>query len=328
MNRKLHNLGVGGSEVAAIFNADDLYHRSPFAVWWDKIGRYDYEWDYEDAPPDLRMLAGKLLEPAIVTALYPRITGRRSVYLDITSQHPSMPFMVFTPDGRCADERRGIESKLVGPQHARYYGYDQDGLPWTTLFQCRWYCAATEFPLWDVIALIGAEPRVITVERLDAAAERHMLEYVREWHARYIDGGEIPPLDTSDEAKLWLQKRFASYRAGDIPEADDKEAALLDQCAEARRERKWFETLVEEIEVCIKQAIGQREGLRWPNGRFTWRKTKDRQVVNWEAIAVGLMQAAFPDERERKQHVALHTNTKRGERRVHFTDYRDGEDDE
>jgi hypothetical protein len=67
----------------------------------------------------------------------------------------------------------------------------------------------------------------------------------------------------------------------------------------------------------LKDCIGEREGLRWADGKFTWRKTADKTVVNWESLATGLLND-IKDPEIRETLLGLHTTKVEGYRRIWF----------
>lgn len=142
---------------------------------------------------DIRMVVGKALEPGVLS-LYTYVTGRQVTYCDVTSVHPVRPWMAYTPDAICNDERRGVDAKVVFWDQRRKWGEKADEIPERVQLQAYWYMAALNYDVWDVCALVGeGEPRVYTIER-DPEAEKAMLDRTFEWYSRYLLGDEIPPL--------------------------------------------------------------------------------------------------------------------------------------
>ena len=100
----------------------------------------------------------------------------------------------------------------------------------------------------------------------------------------------------------------------------------MDEYADVRLLRQDAKEQCDKMENQIKLAIGNREGLEWPGGNFTWRKTKDGEKVNWESLARGLLNEK--DAELQKTLLGIHTEPKPGERRMRFVSYaRDVRDD-
>lgn len=307
--QNLHSMAIGGSEVAALFDADE--YKDQFGVWAGKKGGLKRS----QQPENIRMLVGKCLEEGVLK-LYTHITGRRLEYCDVTSQHPERPYMIYTPDALCVDERRGVDAKVVFWDQRRKWGLDADQIPLRVTFQAYWYMAAKDFDLWDICALVGeGEPRIYTVQR-DLEAERVMLARVEEWHSRYILGDERPPIGSSAEAGRWLQQAYPSHKTPDLRQATEEEILTLNHYVQVRLAQKTLNAEQDALEVQIKDAIQDREGLQWEDGIFTWRKTKDKDQTDWKSMALGLLHHHIKDEQARAEVLAQYTELKEGSRRI------------
>lgn len=306
---KIRRLGIGGSEVGALFGCDG--DRDAFSVWAEKKG------GLPSLPPTDRMLLGKALEPGVLQ-LYTHVTGREVDYCDKTFLHVERPYMVYTPDAFCKHDRRGVDAKVVAWDQRRKWGPTSDDIPQRIQLQCWWYMAATDYDVWDVAALLGdGMPRVYEVIR-DVEAERVMLARAEEFYLRYLVGDEVPEMGGTDCASLWLQQAFPHHKRPDLRLATDAEIALLDQYAQVRLEQKDLAEQRARLENQIKLAIAEREGLVWFGGKFTWRKCKDKAVTDWESMALGLMNQYVKDEATRATLMEMYTYTKSGSRRIWF----------
>jgi len=307
INPALRRDRITSTDVAPIFGVDP--YRDGFDVWTGKHGH---------APPIIptkRMLLGKDLEQGIVKA-YSRVTGRETQWCDETRVHPTETWMAGTPDA-FAGEGRGVDAKLIFWDQRRNWGADARDIPEHITLQAWWLMAVCECDVWDVAALVGEdEPRVYEIER-DREAERVVVAKCHEWHRRYVIGDEIPPITGSDAAAVWLQQAFPLHKRPDMRPATEEEIKFLEEYAYVRLEFKDRKRRREEMENVIKLAIGDQEGLEWPGGKFTWRKAKDAQITNWEAVARGLLHKYVP-EAEHQALIDLHTNPRAGTRRIWF----------
>jgi predicted phage-related endonuclease len=230
------------------------------------------------------------------------------------------PFMSYSPDAFCIAERRGVEIKFVNwDQRAGWGdGSTEDDIPMRVVMQTWWYMAGMDFDLWDVFALIGGVPRVWTIHR-DREAEKSMLERAEEWHARYILGDDRPAMAGTEEAIRWLQRAYPKHREDSIREATPEEVEMLDTYVTVRAMLYEAEHERKVLECEIKAAIGDDEGLRWPWGKFTWKKCKDSEKVNWQGMATGLLAEYVKDPDLRATLFGIYTKTKPGTRRIHVT---------
>jgi predicted phage-related endonuclease len=309
IDHNLRRLAIGGSDIAALFGADGF--KDAFSVWAGKKGGLELE------PQTPNMMVGKILEPAILR-LYEHIMEREVSYCDITYQHPIRPFQVYSPDGLVVGQRLGVEAKAVFWDKRADWGWETDEMPDRVLFQCWWYMSAMDYPQWDVVALLGEGlPRIYTVERLDARREETMLRRAEEWWLRYLVGDERPPLGNGDDAARWLQKTYPKQKA-DVREATAEEVELLEQYVLLRLAQRELVRDRNGLELAIKDAIREHEGLRWEGGRFTWRKAKDKEWTDWQSMAIALLHNFVKDEQERAVIEARYEHTKTGSRRIHI----------
>jgi predicted phage-related endonuclease len=313
---EIRRLGIGGSEIGAIFGVDS--NRDAFSVWAAKKG------GLPPSEPDERMRIGKALEPGVLE-LYEYVTGRSVKYCDQTSVHPERPWMVYTPDALCIAERRGVDAKVVAWDQRRLWGPTVDDIPERITLQCWWYMAALDYDVWDVAALVGdGLPRVYEIRR-DREGERVMLQRVEEFWRRFIVGDDMPPIGTSTHAGAWLQRAFPRHQSPDLRTATDEEMLLLGRYAAVRVTEKAAKDARAELENRIKLAIGDREGLVWPTGKFTWRKTKDKIVTDWKSMAKGLAQQYLADDEARATLTGIYTRPEEGQRRIYFKEALVGE---
>jgi len=314
IDHNIRRLGIGGSDVAAIFGADEF--KDAFAVWAEKKGGFKRE----PGPGDERMMIGKVLEPAILE-LYGRVTGRDIEYCDVTYQHPVRKFQVYTPDALVTGEKRGVDAKAVFWDQRNKWGSVDDAepnIPQRVLFQAWWYMSAMDYPKWDICALLGEGlPRIYTVDRLDVTAERRMLVVVEEWWRRYIVGDDRPDLGNSETAAKWLAQTYPEHKRPDMREATAEESALLERYVALRLIQRGMKAEQVGLENAIKDAIADREGLNWDGNAFTWRRSKDGEYLDVKALVALLLHRFVPDPDEQQRLKDDHTRTKPGTRRIH-----------
>ena len=312
MEPEIRRLGIGGSDVGALFNVDP--YRDAFSLWAEKKGGMQRA---QNNDGNIRQIVGKALEPGVLK-LYEWKTGREVLPCDVTQQHPVRPWMVYTPDALVVGEKRGVDAKVVFWDQRRKWGLTADDIPHHIQLQCWWYMACMDYDAWDVAALIGeGEPRIYSIDR-DEDAEKVLVTRVGEWYARYIAGDEMPPIDGSGDASRWLQQTFPDHARPDIVQASVAEIAWLEEYAAVRGEQKVLSERRDLLENRIKQSVANHEGLVWERGKFTWRKTKDSSSIDWEGMAQQLLTAYVPDTAARLTLIEEHTRQKPGHRRIHF----------
>lgn len=307
---ELTRIGIGGSEVAAILGFDE--RRDQFTVWAEKKGGLTRM----EATPRMRL--GKLFERGIAE-YYSELTSREIVWLDETQRHPVREWHVFTPDAVCANERRGLDCKLVGWDQRRHWGETVDEIPPRVRLQCLWYMAGMDYPLWDVVALLGMEePRIWTLER-DLEMEAAVIEQVERFYVDFILGDREPRIGGAAENARWLKERFPRALSP-LAAPNPEQAKLLEMYTCLRIEEKpikdHFKAARAELENAIKREIADGEGFVWADGKFTWRNTRDTERVDWEPLARVFMQGFTPEAQ--KLYIQEFTHTVPGQRRMYF----------
>jgi len=310
IDQAIRRLGIGGSEVAALVGCDP--ERDAMSLWIEKKG------GMPERPPSDRMLVGQKLERGVIE-LYAHVTGYEVEYVNQTFQHRAWPFVIYSPDALCRNMRRGVDAKVVSRDQRAKWGEPPYGVPLDKQTQGQWYCMAMDYDAWDFAVYMGdGMPRVYVVERDDEVC-RILLARAEEFYQRYLIGDEEPPMGGSALAAAWLQYKYPEHKRPDMREATPAEAALLTDYAYVRAEQKDLQRTRDRMENLITRAIEDREGLYWPDGSFTWRRTKDQTVTDWESMARGLINAYVPDEEKRKTLIGLYTRTKEGYRKIRFT---------
>jgi predicted phage-related endonuclease len=282
LNEALRKLAIGGSEIGAILGVDP--DRDALAVWASKRGNLTPIAD-RDAPT--YMILGRMLEEGVLR-IYEHITGRATEYCNDSRLDPTRPYMVWTPDGLCRSERRGVDAKIVRWDQGYKWGETADDIPPRIITQCWWYMAAADYDVWDVCALVGCQDvRIYQIDR-DQEAEREMLFRAQEFYRRYLIGNERPPVTRrSDEVDRWLKQAFPR-ETKPVRAASDTEAFLLDEYSRIRIREDELNTLRETLETRLKLILEDAEGLAWPAGRITYRVTKSGGT-DWKKLAEMLL---------------------------------------
>lgn len=284
----LRKTGVGGTDVAAILGV------SPWAtavdVWMDKTGRA------APRPDSVRFKIGRYFE-APIAQIY---AEREGVTLGTVAapgivRHPTAP-LLGSPDRLVAGRRKGLEIKTVDPSMAWQWGEDgSDEIPVYYAAQVATYMACCDYDEWDLAALFGMGDFRVYRLRRDAELERLIIDRVTEFWNRCVVGGEVPRPDGSDS--------YASYLAGAYPrqrnplrEATPGEAAALAELIQVRGALKECLATAAALENGLKSSIGSAEGIKADGiGKVSWRATKDRTAVDWEAVALDAMSGFDPE---------------------------------
>jgi predicted phage-related endonuclease len=307
INRELRRLGWGGADMGALFDVDpdrDLHT----AVLEKKHGLV--------IAPTKRMQLGSWIEPGIIQA-YAGYTEKPVRYVNETFQHPARPWMIYSPDALREDEKRVVDAKFIAWDQRRKWGPRSGDIPERVQLQMWWYMAALDYPVADVAALLGDELRIYSIYR-DLEVERVILARAEECYRKYLEGDEMPPIGSSVHATAWLQQAFPAHKRPDMREATEDEIATMRRYAVVRNQFKKIEREKNGLANKLREAVATREGIRWSGGKFTWRKTKDSEYVDYKSMAVALLYNYVKDEETRKKMYDDYTKTKAGYRRIYF----------
>jgi putative phage-type endonuclease len=118
-----------------------------------------------------------------------------------------------------------------------------------------------------------------------------------EFWERYVVGDNLP-----DDLV------YMKHRDGVRPatESEDTEIAILKG---AWIDVKQAEKHLEQMKEQVKEMVGASEGIDSRLGKVTWKKGKDKTVVDWKALAEALMESFRMFEEERDLIIADHTTT-------------------
>jgi len=314
MSDELRRTRIGGSEVGAVLGCDP--YRDAHALWVFKHGLA------EPGPPNIRMKLGLALEPGVLH-LYADDTGYTVTRGGYMCPHPTIPFMVYSPDGLIDGERRGVDAKVVSYDQRHHWGEDADHVPPHIQLQCHWYMIALNYEYWDLAVVFpGLEFRRYTIEK-DPVFEEWILERAEEYWRRYLIGDEEPPIGAAEASKHYLARRFPR-NLHPPRDATPEETAWLEEYGELRRAAKSLETAKKTLQARLTRAIGDSDGLLWSRGKMTWKLTKDSSKIQWEKLGESLLKDYADDEKAALEH--QFTETKPGYRRVYYR--RDGDDND
>jgi predicted phage-related endonuclease len=308
-------LTIGGSDVAALYGVDP--RRDGFSLWVEKKQLLPRE------APTTRMLMGKALEQALCPVFNDQ-TGLHAVWDDETRVHPDRPFQSYTVDARIPSCNWGVDFKVVAYDQRWLWGPTPHQIPLRVQLQAAWYMAALDADVWLIAAYVQGDTandplRIYELHR-DRALEGPMLRKAETFWRRYLVGDEEPPLNTSPHARAWLHRRFPANRPEPPRRATLDEEHLLDFYSDLRAQRSKLNKEIERVENLLTPAVGDGSGIQSPDHIFTWKKTADKEVLDYKNMAIALLYNHIKDPADRAALQAQYTKTEQGYRRVWFKD--------
>ncbi|MES2210938.1 MAG: YqaJ viral recombinase family protein [Chloroflexota bacterium] len=284
--------GIGASEAAAAIGLSEW--QSPIGLWAEKLGL---------VPPVAEtpsMRIGSALEP-LIAAMYTEATGVKVRRANNLRQHPEHTWMLASIDRRAG--RRPVELKFS----ARATGYGEPGtdeVPDHVLVQVLHQLAVLDEPEGDVVLLKpGALAVAIYTIRREAVAEAAIIEREAVFWEHVVSRTE-PDVDGSEATARALAALYPRGTELVTVEADEVANQAMRILRKVRGEQAASEAERAELEARIKAAMlaaGAERITAAGVGEITWRPTKPREVIDWEAVAGayrGLLEAdSFDVER-------------------------------
>lgn len=256
---EMRRTGIGASESPCLVGL------SPFgteiSVWAEKMGLA------EDRPTDAQEL-GVIIEDA-AAALYRKKTGYETAHFG-TLRHPRFPWMLATPDLVVSGQRRIAQIKLVGHWMAHHW---TEGVPDYVVCQVQHEMEVVDADVCDVIAIIdGTRLLILPVER-DREMGRDLVEVCRVFMERYVETGEMPDPDGSDEATKAIRARYRKTKPEYLTATAEDELlgkAWLDADRRLRAAEKDQALAAQRLKLRIAEA----EGIEGESFRATWKASK------------------------------------------------------
>lgn len=276
----LRRKGVSASELAAVAGLNPWM--SAVNVWENKLGL-----NQQDISLNPNIIRGSLFETPVI-AWYALLTGR-TVTQQPTITHPDYPLIMATPDGIASlagHEDRCLEIKCPGLNNQSSWGAaGTDEIPSVYQAQVQAQLAVTGLKKADVVMFTGVEPRIYHV-----AYDDELFQCLREiaekfWRDHVLT--RIPP--PPDATPM-----YADFLARYMPQQDDTEpldlrasedaAYWVKQLRIARAQLKECEDLEEIAKNHIKKMMGGHSAAKLPGGFATWKNSKPRACVDWQAV--------------------------------------------
>src|SRR5882672_11251533 len=177
-----------------------------------------------------------------------------------------------------------------------------DGIPQDVEAQVAWQLGITGYPVAD-IAVMTTDRIDVYEQHADPVLFADLVTVAEDFRRRLAEGGPF----ARDAARL--RRDYPADNGAEMnADADIDEAvrALID----TRDVRKRLEANEESLESAIKARMGEFAVLRGDGYHVTWKRTRDREEIDWKNLATGLL-TALP-ETERTALVGLNTTVRQG----------------
>jgi putative phage-type endonuclease len=294
-DHEAHRHGISASDIGAIVGVNP--YKRPIDVWAEKLNR-------RPPPPPESDPAwlGKKIEP-VLGELYSRRFGKVLIPGQLM-RSKAEPWQLVTPDFIVEDERIGVEAKTANLYQAKKWGQQEDAIDLTYLPQIHWSLHVTGFHYWDVVALVGGEPRFYRI-RPDRELEALLEDKARRFWEDHVLTETPPPPDESVAYTEYLAHHYRHQRP-ELLLATPEIELLARYLETAERTLTTAANAADKLRNEMRAAIGAYAGVQGLTWKALWTQHKDRAVTDWEAVA----RALSPTEAL----IATHTTTKQGPR--------------
>lgn len=298
--------GIGGTDAAAILGFSKW--ATSYDTWLAKTNRAPKK------PDNPAMWWGRELED-LISRRYHERTGRAVWKPPALVYHPDHPVLIGSPDRLVIGQKRGLEIKTASAHLDHEWGAEgTDEVPPAYLIQCAHYMCITGFPVWDVMVLIGGnDDRLYTIRR-DESLEAMMIPRLLAWWEMYVEGGIQPPITGAESTYDLIRRRFPLDAAPDLV-ADPRTEGWVARLQSARIAIANAEAEEREAQNNLMATMGESGGLKGAGWRISWRATRARRHVDWEAMA----RSYAPSPAELADAIERNTTETPGARRFVFT---------
>ena len=266
----LRRQGISATDMVKLVEGKALQ------VWLEKRGLAD------PMIPNARIRAGQKFQQAIAEWAAEEL-GVEIGPECTTERHPTIPWALATPDYPVLEDGRRvalIECKNVGLDQANAWK-DSAGewvVPDKHQVQASWQMLVTGLPrVWVAGCIGGNDLHVLPVER-DEDLIAGLVDIGRAFWERHVVGGVEPEPDGSEDAKRYLQRRFAKTSEA-IVDATPEIEALADELRSCKARLRADEVKAKVLEQKICAAIGDSLGIRGRFGVIKWVSVKETHVA-------------------------------------------------
>lgn len=211
---------------------------------------------------------------------------------DLPLQHKDYPWYLGSPDGLIysgeigsAPPIGGVDFKTTGRRHD-YGEPGTDEVPEWVHTQADWYMGLTGTEWWDIAVLFFSPRREFAIYHIkrDQQLIDNLIEAGKDFWENHVVPQIPPPLDATPASKRLLEYLYPADKT-DLLETNYSIDDIAMQIRNLERERDLIVYNLTLQQNIIKDIIGEAAGVHTSLGKVTWKKSKDREVVDWKIAA-------------------------------------------
>jgi predicted phage-related endonuclease len=269
-----NNTYLGSHDIAALAGEHPFY--KPMGVFMRKVGMSD-----QPVTPIMKM--GLKMEPTILS-LYEDDHPENKLKRNVHARVKGKDIFGSTIDALIDQDviNAGVDAKNVRFKSSKWGDPGTDNVPSYIFVGMQWHMLCHDLEQCFVAALFsGCDFEEYYVMR-DQESIDMLTDIGEKFWKDHVITKTPPDLDGSDDAKRFLKERYPGEREG-VRAATSEEIILIDAYGMAQTT---FEKANLEFETCknrLRKAIGIHTGLMSSRGIATWKKTKDKQEIDYKA---------------------------------------------
>lgn len=239
--RKERRLGIGGSDIAAIFGISE--YNTALDIFLEKISTEEPE----EETPNQYIEWGNRHEPTIVTKFEEVMEVKCQTGMD-TYIHPEFPYMRANIDARI-DANTILECKTASHFSGKNWSpLGGDNIPEPYLLQCAYYAEIVGVSRVYIAVLIGGNDfRIYHYDRNPALGQIIVNKVQHFWENHVLPQIPPEPTDLKDAIKLWRETE-----SDDIKIAEDKTIELINELNQLKHQQDALNKIYDEkkLELC------------------------------------------------------------------------------
>lgn len=240
--RKERRLGIGGSDIAAIFGISQ--YNTALDIFLEKISTEEPE---EEEQQNQFTEWGNRHEPSIITKFEEVMLVKCETGMD-TYVHPEYPYMRANIDARI-DANTILECKTASYFSGKDWSpLGGDNIPEPYLLQCAYYAEVVNVSKVYIAVLIGGNDfRIYYYDRNPALGQIILNKVQHFWENHVLQQIPPEPVNLEDAVKIWRVTE-----TDDIKVADDTTMELMRELASIKQQRAELDKLYDtkKLELC------------------------------------------------------------------------------
>ncbi len=262
---------ITATDISAILGLHP--YKSAREVYMEKKGLA------KEVVPNQAMETGTHLEPAIAS-WFEKTTGKPCIE---TGLHIKDDIFGATPD-RLIGDTELLECKYAGANASQNFGSGDDEVPAHYLLQVQWQLFVTgrKVGYLQVLSAKGFNDPYQFIA--DPDLHERMAFQARKFMGEYVNNDNPPPISGSYADTKALKEEFPTDNGSQIRASYEMEETIHQLEVLLAQES----ALGKDIQKCKNEIMAfmkDAQIMECDKGKFTWKTTKDRTMVNWEAVA-------------------------------------------